>query len=92
MFREHLHLSVTVVDHSQEMLSRLNGVTDPEAKRKAIGDEFIKAFKNFSDELDKKHGIKPAYLVQVPWLRRSESQTSMERKLLTLPQFIGFKM
>lgn len=40
-FTEHLHLPVTKVDHSAVMLAKLKGVTDPEAKRKIIGAEFI---------------------------------------------------
>jgi GMP synthase PP-ATPase subunit len=41
------------------------GVTDPEAKRKAIGAEFIDCFKDFRDEFKAKHGVSPRYLVQV---------------------------
>ncbi len=42
--RDELHLNVVAVDASQRFLSRLAGVTDPEAKRKAIGNEFIAVF------------------------------------------------
>lgn len=40
-FTSHLHLPVTLVDDSEAMLAKLKGVTDPEAKRKAIGGHFI---------------------------------------------------
>uniref|UniRef100_A0A7S0YS74 GMP synthase [glutamine-hydrolyzing] n=1 Tax=Polytomella parva TaxID=51329 RepID=A0A7S0YS74_9CHLO len=63
-FREHLHLPVTCVDHSKAMLDRLKGVSDPEAKRKAIGAEFIEVFKAYSHELEAKIGKKPKFLVQ----------------------------
>jgi GMP synthase (glutamine-hydrolysing) len=46
-FNEQLKLPVTRIDASQEMMDRLRGVTDPEAKRKAIGAEFIECFKRF---------------------------------------------
>ena len=46
-FKEHLHLPVTKVDAKAEMMSKLEGVTDPEAKRKAIGREFIECFMRF---------------------------------------------
>jgi GMP synthase (glutamine-hydrolysing) A subunit len=46
-FNASLHLPVTRVDASEEMMSRLRGVTDPEAKRKAIGAEFIACFQRF---------------------------------------------
>ena len=65
MFRDHLHLPVTVVDRSKEMLERLKGVTEPEKKRKAIGAEFINAFKDFRDQLEKQIGKQAKYLVQV---------------------------
>lgn len=46
-FAEQLHLPVTKVDARASMMARLKGVTDPEAKRKAIGAEFIDCFKRF---------------------------------------------
>jgi len=63
-FTEHLHLPVTCVDHAGPMLARLKGLSDPEAKRKAIGAEFITVFQNFADGLEKQLGHKPRFLVQ----------------------------
>lgn len=40
-------------------------MVDPEAKRKAIGAGFIRVFDDFAKGLEKKHGIKPRFLVQV---------------------------
>lgn len=52
------------------MLDRLKGVTDPEAKRKAIGGEFIAAFRKFKDDLQANKGVSPNFLVQVSvWIR-----------------------
>ena len=42
--REHLGLNVVAVDASERFLTKLAGVTDPEKKRKAIGNEFIAVF------------------------------------------------
>jgi GMP synthase (glutamine-hydrolysing) len=42
--REQAHLIVRAVDRSQRFLERLRGVTDPERKRKIIGEEFIRVF------------------------------------------------
>ena len=44
MLRERLHLNVIGVDASERFLSKLEGVTDPEMKRKIIGSEFIAVF------------------------------------------------
>jgi GMP synthase (glutamine-hydrolysing) len=42
--RDRLGLSLVAVDASQRFLSRLAGVTDPEKKRRIIGNEFIAVF------------------------------------------------
>jgi GMP synthase (glutamine-hydrolysing) len=43
-FRDHFHVPLVAVDAEQRFLARLRGVTEPEAKRKAIGAEFIRVF------------------------------------------------
>ena len=63
-FEKNLHLPVTCVDASEQFLRHLKGVADPEKKRKIIGREFICIFDDFAQELEKKLGKKPAYLVQ----------------------------
>ncbi len=42
--REKLNLNLVAVDASTRFLAKLAGVTDPETKRKAIGNEFIAVF------------------------------------------------
>jgi len=42
--RAQAHLNVRTVDASSRFLDRLRGVTDPEVKRKIIGEEFIRVF------------------------------------------------
>ncbi len=44
MFHDHFHLNVVAVDAADEFLSALEGVTDPERKRKIIGATFIDVF------------------------------------------------
>lgn len=63
-FESDLHLPVTCVDASEQFLSKLKGVTEPEKKRKIIGSEFISIFDSFAQSLEKKLGQKPSYLVQ----------------------------
>jgi GMP synthase (glutamine-hydrolysing) len=55
---------VTCVDASERFLSQLEGVSDPEKKRKIIGAEFIKCFDDFAKSLEKQLGHLPEYLVQ----------------------------
>jgi GMP synthase (glutamine-hydrolysing) len=44
MLRDNLHLNVRGIDASERFLNMLSGVTDPEKKRKLIGNEFIRVF------------------------------------------------
>ena len=54
MFKQ-LGIDLITVDASKEFLSRLKGITDPEQKRKIIGETFIEVFdkeaKKFADEV-----------------------------------------
>jgi hypothetical protein len=70
-FNNHLHLPVTKVDFAAPMLERLAGVSDPEAKRKAIGAAFIDVFKAYATKLEAELGTKPKFLVQVGGRRRA---------------------
>jgi len=44
IFRDIFHLNLGCVDRSKQFLKRLKGITDPEEKRKIIGEEFVKVF------------------------------------------------
>ncbi|KND58556.1 GMP synthase [glutamine-hydrolyzing] [Candidatus Paraburkholderia schumanniana] len=50
-FADHLGVKVIHVDASEAFLQKLAGVTDPEAKRKIIGAEFVEVFHAESDKL-----------------------------------------
>jgi len=49
-FREHLRLNVIAVDASERFLSALKGVSDPEEKRRIIGETFIRVFESCRSE------------------------------------------
>jgi len=49
--------SLHVVDASDEFLGALEGLTDPEAKRKAIGDTFVAVFEREAAKLDLEHAL-----------------------------------
>ncbi len=63
--REQLGLNVVAVDASARFLARLAGVTDPEQKRKAIGNEFIAVF---DDEARKIFEAETHVGEEVAWL------------------------
>jgi len=48
-----LGLHLVAVDATQRFLSRLAGITDPEAKRKLIGNEFIRVFEQEALRIEK---------------------------------------
>ena len=64
VFGENFHVRLKYVDASARFLSALKGVTDPEEKRKIIGNEFIQVFQQATEELlaedqhdkERKHG------------------------------------
>jgi len=58
-FGGHFHVPLVHVDARERFLGRLAGVTDPEEKRRRIGEEFIRVFE---DEAGKLGSVK--YLVQ----------------------------
>jgi len=43
-FRDHLHVHLIAVDATEQFLTDLEGVTDPEVKRRCIGERFIRVF------------------------------------------------
>lgn len=51
MFVGKLHAKVIRVDASEQFLGHLAGVSDPEAKRKIIGREFVEVFKSEASKL-----------------------------------------
>jgi GMP synthase (glutamine-hydrolysing) len=51
-FRQHFKTNLIVNDATEQFLSALKGVTDPQEKRKIIGREFIEAFKREADSID----------------------------------------
>jgi GMP synthase (glutamine-hydrolysing) len=50
-FRDHFKVPLVAVDAEERFLARLEGITDPEAKRKAIGGEFIRVFEDEAAKL-----------------------------------------
>ena len=58
-FRDRFHIPLVAVDAEDRFLTRLAGLSEPEAKRKAIGAEFIRVFEEQAARLGN-----PKYLVQ----------------------------
>ena len=61
--RDNLGLRLDAVDATDRFLNKLKGVSDPEKKRKIIGNEFIKVFEREARRIEKVEG-KVKWLVQ----------------------------
>ena len=52
MFRDHYNIPLIHADESDLFLGALEGVSDPEVKRKTIGRLFIEVFQKYADQID----------------------------------------
>ncbi len=50
MFTKNFSVNFSSVNAQEQFLSKLKGVTDPEQKRKIVGEEFVKIFTEFSEK------------------------------------------
>jgi len=51
-FRDHFQLDLRVVDAADQFLADLEGIEDPQEKRRRIGHRFIEVFKNVSADIE----------------------------------------
>ncbi|MBW8361494.1 MAG: glutamine-hydrolyzing GMP synthase [Kaistella sp.] len=51
-YGEHFHLKIKMIDASERFLSKLKGISDPEEKRKVIGNEFVSVFDEESHKIE----------------------------------------
>ncbi|HQR97161.1 MULTISPECIES: glutamine-hydrolyzing GMP synthase [unclassified Polaromonas] len=102
MFVGKLHAKVIRVDAADQFLGHLKGVSDPEAKRKIIGREFVEVFKAEAGKLKNDHSRHVAWLAQgTIYPDVIESGGSKNKKAITikshhnvggLPEQLGLKL
>jgi GMP synthase (glutamine-hydrolysing) len=51
VFEDHFQMKLTIVDAKDHFYQKLNAVTEPEKKRKIIGNEFIRIFEKESEKI-----------------------------------------
>lgn len=76
MFVDGLGMNLVMVDASERFLSKLEGVSDPETKRKTIGAEFIKVF-----EEEAKKSARSIFWFRGPFIRTSSSPAAEKRQI-----------
>lgn len=64
LFAGEFRIRMRTVDASKQFLTKLKGVTDPEKKRKIIGNEFIKVFEAAAKDLKKENPGHYRFLAQ----------------------------
>jgi GMP synthase (glutamine-hydrolysing) len=50
MFKNNFGMNFDVINAKERFLARLKGITDPEVKRKIVGEEFVKIFTEFTEK------------------------------------------
>lgn len=50
MFKKNFTVNFSSINAKQQFLSKLKGITDPEQKRKIVGEEFIRIFSDFAQK------------------------------------------
>ena len=63
-FRDHYQINLEAVDASALFLERLDGVVDPEQKRKIIGNTFVEVFEETTAAIEARLPVRPKYLAQ----------------------------
>jgi GMP synthase (glutamine-hydrolysing) len=96
-FRDHFKINLVVNDASQQFLSALKGITDPQQKRKIIGKEFIEAFKRSAASIPDAHFLAQGTLYpDVIESGHGHAGTTANIKLHHnvggLPEELGFKL
>ena len=90
VFREELGANLTYVDATDRFLDKLAGVSEPERKRKIIGEEFIHVFE---EEAAKLQGIR--FLGQgtiYPDIVESDKGVKAHHNVGGLPEKLGFEL
>jgi len=63
-FRDHFEIDLRVVDASKDFLNDLEGITDPQEKRKLIGHRFIEVFKESAAAIEHESDQPITFLAQ----------------------------
>ena len=57
-------LNIQIIDAKKEFLQKLEGISEPEEKRKCIGQTFIQVFEQKVHQFEKEHSIRFTHLLQ----------------------------
>jgi len=88
-----LGVNIVVVDTRERFFSRLRGVLDPEAKRKVIGEEFIRVFEDIAEKTGAEYLLQGTiYPDRIEsGIRRHSDRIKSHHNVAGLPTKISFK-
>jgi GMP synthase (glutamine-hydrolysing) len=86
-------MNLIVLDERERFLSKLGKITDPEEKRKVIGEEFIRSFERVAEKLDADYLIQGTiYPDRIEsGFKKHSDKIKTHHNVAGLPDAIGFK-
>ena len=94
MFAEHFGIPLVAVDAKERFLKKLAHVTDPERKRKIIGEEFIRCFEEEAAKLTDAHFLVQGTLYSdvIESGTRQAAKIKSHHNVGGLPEKMGFEL
>lgn len=93
---ERMNLKTVYVEASERFLQRLKGISDPEQKRKIIGEEFVRVFTEAADKHDKFEWLAQGTLypdvIESAHTGSPASRIKTHHNVAGLPDWMGFKL
>ena len=90
VFREELGANLTYVDATDRFLDKLAGISEPERKRKIIGEEFIHVFEEEAAKLQGIHFLGQGTIY--PDIVESDKGVKAHHNVGGLPEKLGFEL
>ena len=90
VFQNQMDANLIYVDAVDRFLTKLQGVSDPETKRKIIGNEFIEVFKEEAQKLEGRGVPGPGH--HLPDILESEKGVKAHHNVGGLPEQLGFQL
>jgi GMP synthase (glutamine-hydrolysing) len=96
-FRDHFDTDLRVVDASAEFLSDLEGVTDPQEKRRRIGRRFVDVFREAAKDVEDAHFLAqgtlyPDVIESGHGYAGKSSNIKLHHNVGGLPEELGFEL
>lgn len=96
VFETHFGADLRVVDASEQFLERLRGVRDPEAKRKIIGEVFVRVFEDVARDVVDAHWLAQGTLypdvIESVSVRGPSATIKSHHNVGGLPAELGFEL